>query len=93
LGGDWDTVWQAGYNSTNDSYTFNGASSAIRLIADLSDWERTRFCCTSGQSGTPFSPHYADFIEDWLGGNYHPHLFNRAAILENAEGKLTINPA
>jgi len=93
VGGDWDTVWQMGYSSANDNFAFNGASSAIRLIADLSDWEKTRFGTTSGQGGSPFSPHYADFIDDWLTGQHHPHYFKRASILEHAEGKLTLNPA
>ncbi|NWJ44847.1 MAG: penicillin acylase family protein [Chloroflexi bacterium] len=93
LGGDWDTVWQAGYNGSDDNFSFNGATSSIRLVTDLNDWENTRFGCTSGQSGAPMSPHYSDLIEEWLAGAYHPHLFNRAAILDNAEGKLTLNPA
>jgi penicillin G amidase len=92
LPGDGTTVWQTGHASKDGtSFIFNGATSSIRLLADLGDLKKSRFGNTSGQSGSPFSPHYADFIEDWLEVKTHPLLFNREEILANAEGTLIVS--
>ena len=36
------------------------------------------------------SPHYADNIQDWLKGDYHPMPFDREAVLKVAEATLVI---
>ncbi len=42
-----------------------GAPVSMRLIADLSDWDRTQHGIALGQSGNPTSPHWSDQLEDW----------------------------
>jgi len=46
-----------------------------------------------GQSGHLMSPHYADNIQGWLKGEYHPMLFDREAVLKGAGARLVIEPA
>lgn len=92
LPGDGTTVWQTGHASQDGaSFEFNGATSSIRLLADMGNIKNSKLANTSGQSGSPFSPHYADFIEDWLEVKHHPLLFDRAEIVANAEGTLILS--
>jgi penicillin amidase len=46
-----------------------------------------------GQSGHLGSPHYDDLIEPWLKGDYHPMLWTREQVIENAEGRLLLKGA
>jgi penicillin G amidase len=46
----------------------HGAS--LRAIFDLADLDRSRFVIAGGQSGNPFSAHYADFAALWRDGQY-----------------------
>jgi penicillin amidase len=65
---------------------------SYRQIVDLSDFGQSLSQHTTGQSGNPFSKHYADFIEPWRQVRHHPMLFDRAAIEKNKEGILTLSP-
>jgi len=68
----------------------SGAS--FRMIADLSDWDISENINTTGQSGHPFSEHYADLIPLWSTQQYKPMLFGRAAIEAAAASRLTLQP-
>ncbi|HEU0140998.1 MAG TPA: penicillin acylase family protein [Bryobacteraceae bacterium] len=68
----------------------NGAS--YRHIADLSDWDRSVMTNTPGESGDPDSPHYADLLEDWSKGKYHPMPFSRAAVEGATTERILLEP-
>jgi penicillin amidase len=70
--------------------TTHGAS--FRQIIDLSNLKNSISVITSGESGHFLSRHYGDQISLWLGGQYHPMLFERKDIQENASGILTLKP-
>jgi penicillin amidase len=65
---------------------------SLRLIVDLSDLTASRFIHTTGQSGLPAHPHYADFIDKWRNIEYVPMWWGVADIQANAEGTLTLAP-
>jgi penicillin amidase len=83
-------------NATSPDYAEGLAVQAVpgyRLVVDLgSDGDAAAMNAT-GQSGNPFSRHYADMVEPWRQGEYHPLLFEREAILQAREGILTLAPA
>jgi len=92
LGGDFDTIWAAGatrYDLSHDLIV----GPPFRFIADLQDWNRSLGMLVPGQSGHPMSPHYADNIQGWLKGEYHPMPFDREAVLKEKDVTLVIIPA
>ena len=42
-----------------------GPSVSMRLIADLSDWDKTQNSIPLGESGVPNTPHWKDQLDDW----------------------------
>jgi penicillin amidase len=40
----------------------------VRAVIDLGNWDECRFSLAGGQSGNPFSPHYADQLQAWSSG-------------------------
>ncbi len=91
VGGDADTICQAAYAGFPPGPVLIGVS--YRQIIDLSDWDRSLAVHTTGQSGQPGSKHYGDMIDLWRKGEYHPMLFERARIEQEAEGRLILAPA
>ncbi|EAQ02091.1 penicillin acylase [Pseudooceanicola batsensis HTCC2597] len=67
-----------------------GAS--VRLVVDVGDWDRSLFINAPGQSGDPRSPHYADLVNQWAEGNYHPLLYTADAIEAAAESRTEFLP-
>ncbi len=65
---------------------------SMRQIVDLSDFEASLSVHTTGQSGHPYHPHYADMIPLWRDGEYHPMHWERSAIEADAEGVLQLVP-
>ncbi len=47
---------------------------------------------TSGQSGHPLSPNYADQIPMWLEGVYHPMPWTREAVEAVTVHRLRLGP-
>jgi len=90
LGGDFDTVWASGATRHDLSHDLI-VGPPFRFIADLQDWNRSLGMLVPGQSGHPMSPHYADNIQGWLNGEYHPMLFDREAVLKEAGAVLVIS--
>lgn len=87
LGGDATTVNVAagpGFRATT------GAS--FRMLLDLADWDRSRMTNLPGESGDPDSPHYADLIDDWANGRYHPMPFTRAAVESFSKERILLKP-
>jgi penicillin amidase len=72
-----------------DAYTINVAAPnyskpylhthvvSYRGIYDLSDWNKSLFMHTTGQSGNPLSSHYDDLVEDDQAVKYLPMTFGR----------------
>ncbi|MGC4042995.1 MAG: penicillin acylase family protein [Armatimonas sp.] len=69
---------------------YSGAS--YRHVMDLADWDNSRAINTPGQSGQPFSPHYADLLPFWAAGETFPLLFTRSKIEAAGGDVLTLTP-
>ncbi|MBI3974305.1 MAG: penicillin acylase family protein [Chloroflexi bacterium] len=65
----------------------------FRFVADLAVANQALGTHTTGNSGHPGSPHYADQCADWLAGRYHPMHMDRADITAHAEGSFVLEPA
>ncbi len=65
---------------------------SYRLLVDLSDLDSARIVITTGQSGHPFAPHYADQIEAWRTGDSYPLPLSRDAIAASTVATLTLSP-
>lgn len=92
LGGDGFTVSQARVVPRFPP----GAAQVIascRMVLDVGAWDNSISILPGGQSGHPASDHYQDCAEDWLQGRYHPMLFSRRRIEEEAESRLVLRPA
>jgi penicillin amidase len=88
---------KGGGTGTVDPLTMTpeGAASgaSFRQLIDLSDWDASRAVNTPGQSGQPFSPHYADLLPIWAEGKYFPLLFTRAKIEAAGSDQMELVPA
>jgi penicillin amidase len=91
IGGDDTTVWAASaYYHSLESERMVGP--VCRFVVDLADLGRSRSLNIPGQSGQPGSPHYADRVEAWFNGDYHPMLYHRQDVLANADATLRLRP-
>ena len=92
VGGDSNTIW-----NTATGYTDLTADIVVgppfRFIADLADLDHCLGLLAPGQSGQPFSRHYADQIKGWFTRGYHPMIIDRQALEQAAEDQLTLIPA
>jgi acyl-homoserine lactone acylase PvdQ len=87
-GGASETVLQNGYPPLEP---FTGAWGPVyRMLADLGDPGRSRWQVSTGQSGQPGSPHFADQLEDWVGQGYHPLILDRTAVEAQATGRVDV---
>lgn len=68
------------------------ANPSMRMIIDLSDFERNLAILPTGQSGHPFHPNYDDQMALWLVGEYHPMLWGRTAVESAAVNHLILRP-
>jgi penicillin amidase len=68
----------------------NGAS--YRHILDLSDWDKSVWSNTPGESGDPKSPHYRDLLDEWASGGYHPMPYSRGAVEKAAVERIQLVP-
>ncbi len=91
-GGDFATLNVAGYAWGKDFDV--RLIPAMRMIVDFSASEPLQLINSSGQSGNPASPHYADGIERWRRGQYLSIPF-RSENLDKAYGqqRLLLTPA
>lgn len=80
------TVRAAGFGLARPFEVTGGAT--YRLIADLSPGGGLVATATTGQSGHPGSPHYADQARLWLDDAYHPFPMDDF----EAEGVTTLTP-
>ncbi len=80
-------------NATGGRDFKQSSGASYRHILDLSDWDRSVFTSTPGQSGQPESPFYDDLAPQWGVGEYSPLLFTREAVEANTSHRLTLKPA
>jgi penicillin amidase len=74
-------------------FTVNaGAFVSMRLIADLSDWDRTRQGIALGQSGDPTSPHWKDQLEEWRAVAPRAFPFTQRAVEKSARIAFVMEP-
>lgn len=98
-------LFNVGPVSTNgDGYTVNNGGfrdsrnfaqrtvASMRLIHDLSDWNRSMQMHTTGQSGQPLNKHYNDMVMPWRDVRYAPLYFDRAILDKIKEGDLVLQP-
>ena len=77
-------------NTDNSAAQETGAS--FRIIADLSDWDRSLGVNAPGQSGNPDDPHYRDLVSLWEAGKYFPVLYSRDKIEAVTQRKTILHP-
>ena len=70
-----------------------GAAVSMRLIADLSDWDKTQQGIAPGESGLPKSPHWTDQLADWQAVTPREFPFTTAAVTKAAKDTLVLEPA
>jgi penicillin amidase len=79
-------------NATGGPGFTQATGASYRHILDVSDWDRSVFTSTPGQSGQPGSPHYADLLPLWSRREYAPLVYSRQAVEANLGHKLTLRP-
>ncbi|MBI2846227.1 MAG: penicillin acylase family protein, partial [Chloroflexi bacterium] len=65
---------------------------SYRQVIDLSNLANSQSMHTTGQSGIPFHPHYADMIDPWERVEYHPMVWDSGDVQGNKEGLLILEP-
>jgi penicillin amidase len=90
-GGDTNTVGQASVDPL-DPLANSGAIASLRLVVDVGAWENCRFVLPGGQSGNPFSPHYADQVPLWRRGAGIPIPWTEAAVAAVTQHSLRLLP-
>ncbi|HJT59270.1 MAG TPA: penicillin acylase family protein [Ktedonobacteraceae bacterium] len=87
--GDWGTINYGPIHEDLQQY----AGAAYRQIIDLSGTENDLFIQASGQSGNPFSAHYADYTRDWQHTRYRPLRFTRQKVEQGRQTTLYLRPS
>jgi penicillin amidase len=68
------------------------AMPAFRLVTDVGNWDASVAAMPLGQSGRPWSSHYADQIQLWRGGGVFILPFGEAAVEAQTEARLILRP-
>lgn len=90
VGGDNVTV-EANYWSRRRPFEV-AAMPALRFVADVGNWDASVVAMPLGQSGRPWSSHYADQIQLWRGGGAFNLPFSEAAVEAATEARLILRP-
>lgn len=64
----------------------------FRAIYDLSDLSRSQFMIATGQSGSPLSAYYANFVDPWRRGETIALSGSPADLSERGLGTMTLRP-
>ncbi len=89
IGGDNTTIWAAGTHY-HDLETSDMVGPPYRMIVDLGNFNNSVAVLAPGQSSNPASPYFANQINGWFNGVYHPMLFDRREIEKKARHRLRI---
>ncbi|MCH8478687.1 MAG: penicillin acylase family protein, partial [Wenzhouxiangella sp.] len=68
------------------------AGASMRYVLDWSDLDSFTLNLTLGQSGNPFSPHFDDFLPDFLSGQPWTVPFSREAVEAGTAHRLLRTP-
>ncbi|HZH32532.1 MAG TPA: penicillin acylase family protein [Pyrinomonadaceae bacterium] len=69
-----------------------GAGVSMRLIADVSDWDKTQQGIALGISGDPASPHWSDQLADWRAVTPRAFPFGAKAVAARTRETLVLAP-
>jgi penicillin amidase len=90
VGGDGATV-NASYWELDRPFDVTAIASA-RFIAEVGSWDETVLVLPTGQSGRPWSQHYADQMADWLRVRAVEFPFSTEAVDRAATARLVLLP-
>ena len=65
---------------------------AMRLVFDLADWNRSAFLNPPGQSGSPASPRYDDQLRQWTKDELIPLVFDQSKLADGQVERLELVP-
>ena len=68
-GGDANTVNPGPVDPLDPLGNSSFAIASARMVVEIGAWDSARFCLPGGQSGNPYSRHYADQVPLWLEGD------------------------
>ena len=68
------------------------AAPSMRMVVDLSAFDRSTWVNQTGESGHPGQANYADQLDAWANGETFPWPFTRGAVDAAAAQTLTITP-
>lgn len=88
--GSFQTINRASYRM-GESFSSRNITS-YRQIVDLGDLSGSVSMHTTGQSGHPFHRHYDDMISAWQDIEYHPMLWERRHVEDDARAVLVLRP-
>lgn len=80
-------------NATGGPNFAQTSGASYRQIIDVANWDRSVMTNVPGESGNPESPHYADLIDDWASGRYHPMPYSRRAVEQATTERIRLLPA
>jgi penicillin amidase len=63
------------------------------MVIDVGRWELSRFVLPGGQSGNPFSRHYADQLGLWQRGDAFPIAWSEHDVRRSTRSTLRLHPA
>ncbi|MCB2222586.1 MAG: penicillin acylase family protein [Actinobacteria bacterium] len=92
-GGDANTVNPAPVDPADPTGNPDFAVASLRMAVDVGAWEQARFVLPGGQSGNPFSHHYADQFELWRKGDALPIAWSEPMVARATRHTLTLRPA
>jgi penicillin amidase len=91
-GGDANTINPAPVDPRDPSANPDFAVASLRMVMDVGDWEMSRFVLPGGQSGNPFSRHYADQLPLWEKGDAFPIAWSSSAVARSTRRTLVLEP-
>jgi len=92
LGGDGNTVAQAGVNPLDETGNPTHIQS-LRMVVDVGAWDDSHWVLPGGQSGNPFSPHYSDQLAAWREGGGIPIAWSAEAVAAAVTSQLSLTRA
>jgi penicillin amidase len=91
-GGDANTINPAPVDPLDPLGNPDFAIASLRFVVEPGDWDRARFVLPAGQSGNPFSPHYADQLPLWQRGDAVVVPMSEEAVRRTTRATLTVGP-
>ncbi len=91
-GGDANTVNPAPVDPRDPGANPDFAVASLRVVIDVGNWEMARFALPGGQSGNPFSRHYADQLPLWAKGDGLPIAWSPTAVARSTRAALRLRP-